>query len=313
MNSEFRAYIIGDREYFVWGKNKKDFALTQSLLDFLDLDLYEAGALFDPLWKDIRALYQHREEPADITPLLKQFKQIAGLHIYFEFLEFDWQERLRRYAAGECKSVRDELNYKDVSHMYAAAVGWQKHIRYLFERILCAGAPKGSIQPKLASLYDRKDLRGIDRFEFVPVPANLERVSDSVFTDVLHPSKVQDLVNFFLSEIIRREVTFKTCRCCGRYFPSYVHGNAEYCERIFQEGKTCKDIGAMSMFRARLEENPAMQLYQRAYKTRFARIKAKRMTKEAFVVWGEQARGYRDRVLAGEMELEEFERWLKEN
>jgi len=56
-----------------------------------------------------------------------------------------------------------------------------------------------------------------------------------------------------------------------------------------------------------------MQLYQRAYKTRFARIKAKRMTKEAFVVWGEQARGYRDRVLAGEMELEEFERWLKEN
>jgi len=31
------------------------------------------------------------------------------------------------------------------------------------------------------------------------------------------------------------------------------------------------------MFRARLEEYPAMQLYQRAYKTRFARIKAKRI------------------------------------
>jgi len=197
--------------------------------------------------------------------------------------------------------------------MYAAALGWQKQIRYLLERIHCVGAPQGSIQPKLANLYDRKDLREIDRFEFIPVPVKLERVNDSIFTDVLRPGRVQDLVSFFLSEIIRREVTFKTCRCCGRYFPSYVHGNAEYCERVFQDGKTCKEIGAVSVFRARLEEYPAMQLYQRAYKTRFARIKAKRMTKEAFVVWGEEARAYRDKVMAGEMALEEFEKWIGEN
>ena len=56
-----------------------------------------------------------------------------------------------------------------------------------------------------------------------------------------------------------------------------------------------------------------MQLYQRVYKTRFARIKAKRLTKEAFVIWGEEARAYRDRVMRGEMALEEFERWLREN
>jgi hypothetical protein len=37
------------------------------------------------------------------------------------------------------------------------------------------------------------------------------------------------------------------------------------------------------------------------------------MTKAEFVVWGEQARMYRDKVLEGEMPLEEFERWLKKN
>ena len=274
------------------------------------MDLDAAGILFDPLRKDIQSLYQHREEPADVAPLLARFEEISQLHIYFAFLNLDWQERLQRYAAGES---HDELNYKNVSHMYAAAVGWQTHIRYLFERILNVGAPRGSIQPKLVRLYDCEDLRAIDRFEFVPVPVKLERVNDNVFTDVLRPGRVQDLVCFFLSEIIRREITFKTCRCCGRYFPSYVHGNAEYCERLFQDGKTCKEIGAVSMFRARLEEYPAMQLYQRAYKTRFARIKAKRMTKEQFVVWGEQARGYRDKVMAGVIGLEEFEAWLKEN
>lgn len=314
-----KAYIIGDREHFEWtdaagNKIEKDFALTQSLLDFLDVDLDAAGALFDSLWKGIQSLYPYRrEEPMEVCQLLELFEQAGRLHIYFEFMHLDWRQRLQRYAAGECRNVRDELNYKDVSHMYAAAVGWQTHIRYLLERVLVAGAPKGSIQPKLASLYGRKDLSDLDRFAFEPMPVKLERVSDSVFTDVLRPGRVQDLVSFFLSEIIRREITFKTCRCCGRYFPSYVHGNAEYCERVFQGGKTCKEIGAISMFRAKVEESPAMKLYQRAYKTRFARIKAGKISKEQFAVWGEEARAYRDRVMSGEMELEAFEGWLRKS
>ena len=150
----------------------------------------------------------------------------------------------------------------------------------------------------------------IEHVDAVHCAGQSRRTADHVEGIVV---RVQDLASFFLSEIIRSEITFKTCRCCGRYFPSYVHGNAEYCERLFQDDKTCKEIGAVSMFRARLEEYPAMQLYQRAYKTRFARIKAKRMTKEQFVVWGKEARGYRDSVLRGEMRLEEFGAWLKEN
>ena len=59
-----------------------------------------------------------------------------------------------------------------------------------------------------------------------------------------------------------------------------------------------KDVS--HMYAAAMEEYPAMQLCQRAYKTRFARIKARRVTKEQFVIWGEQARVYRDRVMAGE-------------
>jgi len=325
MNSEFKAYIIGDREYFIWdakphnppkrrpAKKEKDFAFAQSLLDFLDVDLIAAGLLFEQTWKEIRALYQHHEESAEIAPLLVQFGEIAQLHIYFEFLNLDWQERLQRYAAGLCENVRDELNYKNISHMYAAAVDWQQQIRRIFERVLSVSSPKGSVQQKLANLYDRTDLRELDLFQFEPIPVKLERVNDSTFIDVLHPNSVGDLVDYFLSEIIRREITFKTCRCCGKFFPSYVHGNAEYCERVFQDNKTCKEIGAVSMFRARLEEYPAMQMYQRAYKTRFARIKAKRMTKEEFTVWGEQARAYRDKVMIGKMGLEEFEKWLKEN
>ena len=257
MISGFKAYIVGDREYFQWYDEdrqegiKKDFALTQSLLDFLDLN------------------FTKQSEPD---------------HIYF--------------AAGR--------------PLPEAAWMWQNQIRLLIGEALGAhdDAP---VQRRLAAFFFNPAHQGMDWFKFEPVPTRLERLDENTVTEVLYPNTAYDLVNFFLREIIRREVTFKTCRCCGRYFPSYVHGNAEYCERIFQDGKTCKETGAVSMFRARLEEYHAMQLYQRAYKTRFARIKAKRMTKEQFVVWGEQARAYRDKVMNGEMPLETFEGWLREN
>ena len=299
MISDFKTYIIGDREYFRWRDRasgeimKKDFALSQSLLDYLDLDFVgELHGLF-------RQAGEHLEEP-------KYFESIADQHIYFELLRHDPK------AAGIGLPV--EITPTENVVTYYPENGWlvQEKVNALIHKVFEVGDLREmTIQQKLSDYYAAT--LGMELFRFEPIPTRMERLDENTFAEVLYPNTAYDLVNFFLREIIRREVMFKTCRCCGRYFPSYVHGNAEYCERIFQDGKTCKEIGAVSMFRARLEEYPAMQMYQRAYKTRFARIKAKRMTKEAFVVWGEQARVYRDKVMAGEMALEEFEGWLKEN
>ena len=299
MISDFKAYIIGDREHFRWRDwasgeiIKKDFALSQSLLDYLDLDF--AGALHGLF----RQAGEHVDEPEHFAP-------IADQHIYFELL------RHNPKAAGI--GLPEEITPTENLVTYYPENGWlvQEKAEALLHKVFDVGNPREmTIQQKLSDYYTTA--LGMELFRFEPIPTRMERLDENTFAEVLYPNTAYDLVNFFLREIIRREITFKTCRCCGRYFPSYVHGNAEYCERLFQDGKTCKEIGAVSMFRARLEEYPAMQLYQRAYKTRFARIKAKRMTKEQFMVWGEQARAYRDKVMAGEMKLEEFEGWLREN
>ena len=270
---------------------KKDFALSQSLLDYLDLDF--AGELYELF----RHAGEHVEEPEYFVP-------IVGQHIYFELL------RHEQKAAGI--GLPEEITPTENVVTYYPENGWllQEQVKELLRKNLRVDDQRGwTIQQRLADYA----ITQVQPFRFEPIQTCFERLDENNFAEVLYPRTVRDLVNFFLRELIRREITFKTCRCCGRYFPSYVHGNSEYCERLFQDSKTCKEIGAVSMFRARLEEYPAMQLYQRAYKTRFARIKAKRMTKEAFVVWGEQARVYRDKVMTGEMGIEEFEGWLREN
>lgn len=121
------------------------------------------------------------------------------------------------------------------------------------------------------------------------------------------------MIDFLLRAIIQQELTFKVCRSCGKYFPATLsHGNSEYCNRLFQDtGKTCKEIGSVKVYQAKLEENPEFKAYNRAYKSHFARIKYKRMTKEQFRVWSEQAREFRDEVTKGKMSLDDYIKWLK--
>jgi len=68
----------------------------------------------------------------------------------------------------------------------------------------------------------------------------------------------------------------------------------------------------VSFLTAQGRQDPVISAYNRAYKTHYARIKYKTMTREEFLAWGEQARAFKDEVLAGEKTLEEFVAWARE-
>ena len=64
-----------------------------------------------------------------------------------------------------------------------------------------------------------------------------------------------------------------------------------------QDGKTCREIGASSSFRSKVENNDVWKVHQRAYKKYFARIRSGLMTKGEFEVWSRQAAELRDAAL----------------
>ena len=64
-----------------------------------------------------------------------------------------------------------------------------------------------------------------------------------------------------------------------------------------QDGKTCREIGASSSFRNKVENNDIWKVHQRAYKKYFARIRSRLMTKSKFEVWSRQAADLRDAAL----------------
>lgn len=320
MSFDFKVYASGGREFFSWECEtafyttkravKKDFELSQSLLDLLYMNMDDYFDIFNRMGKDVQSLNGRDDTARDIPPtLIRNFDNLANKHVYFELLRMDWFDRLDRYAKGESIIFR----YKDLTHIPMNIITFQHGIEAVFLKVLDVLSPDKPVQKKMANLYEDKYAGVNDRFDFKPISTSFERVDSNTFAEVLCPKTIGDIVDFFLREIIKQESTFKQCRSCGKYFPTTTaHGNSEYCNRLFQDtGKTCKEIGSAKVYQAKVENSPAFQAYNRAYKTHFARIKYKKMTKESFKEWAEEARKFRDQTTAGKMSLDEYEEWLK--
>ena len=91
----------------------------------------------------------------------------------------------------------------------------------------------------------------------------------------------------------------KRCANCGRWFLQALGATLAYCTGAApgQDGKTCREIGASSSFRSKVENNDVWKVHQRAYKKYFARIRSGLMTKGEFEVWSRQAADLRDAAL----------------
>ena len=91
----------------------------------------------------------------------------------------------------------------------------------------------------------------------------------------------------------------KRCANCGRWFLQKPGATYAYCTGSApgQDGKTCREIGASSSFRSKVENNDVWKVHQRAYKKYFARIRSGLMTKGEFEVWSRQAAELRDAAL----------------
>ena len=101
----------------------------------------------------------------------------------------------------------------------------------------------------------------------------------------------------------------RCCANCGRFFMPRGGYDVEYCDNPApgETDKTCKEVGARNTFARRVKDSPALQVFQRAYKTHHARIRSGHMTKESFAIWSARAMDLRDACLEGKITLEELE------
>ena len=113
--------------------------------------------------------------------------------------------------------------------------------------------------------------------------------------------EIYEIDNFYnllfleLYFILQEKTYLKKCKNCGKYFLT-TNSAVIYCDNVFEDNKTCREIGASKVFTKNLEKDEAYNLYRKVYKKKQALAKSKggtfeieynlkEISKEEFMKW----------------------------
>lgn len=136
-----------------------------------------------------------------------------------------------------------------------------------------------------------------------------KRISSSVLYEEYEIDNLYQLLYLEILLMIQDDIKIKKCKRCGMYF--VVDDNKKaYCDRKI-DGKICSRVGSRQTFQKKLDNDPALEFYNRTYKTYHRRVKNGIMTQSEFSEWADDAKEKRNKVRDGEIDLETFQESIK--
>lgn len=107
-------------------------------------------------------------------------------------------------------------------------------------------------------------------------------------------------------------IYIKKCKNCNKYFLSNKN-NAVYCNNIYEDNKTCKQVGSNNTQKRKLEDEPVFAKYRHiqqtkcTYANRHSDIPSYRKDYENFNKIGNQ---FKSDIKKGKATMEELDKWL---
>ena len=125
-------------------------------------------------------------------------------------------------------------------------------------------------------------------------------------------TNLRQLLFLEVKKMIEGNQQIRRCRNCRMYFV-VTNLNQRYCDRSGEDGLLCTDIGSERYFQRKKENDPALSLYLKANNARRMRVSNKipGWSKERLSNWREEAKAKLELVRCGELNIEEYEKWLK--
>lgn len=136
------------------------------------------------------------------------------------------------------------------------------------------------------------------------------------YLDSLSFENFLSIVNMAALSILKNEVVIHKCRNCGDYFIPASRSDELYCNKILENGKTCKTIG----YDERVKGDNILREYRKIYKTQNARKQRNAHIpgiSERFDTWRLFAKQCLRACQAGELTLDELrveisgDKWVK--
>ena len=310
---KFKTCIINGQERYAFSAIDESSPMTEmpaqmfpeSLLSFLDFDLSRVSALFSAMDGCIISLSDKKY----LDEFLHILGTLAQQHIYFELFRLDWTGRIRQAQSAD--ALKSQWRKCKVRNIPKVLKNIQHQVKELFTHVLDYDRGNGAALEKAVSYYKMMDGAA---FSFRPQFMHFELWDDSAFAEVLYPESICGLISYHLQECVKRELRFRICKNCGRYFYMSGRNTAMYCYRPYDEnGHTCRRIAPVRAWSERNQKDKIFHEYRREYKRRFAWINAGKISKDDFYAWSKLAREKKKECDSGTIPCKSFFAWLRQS
>ena len=117
-----------------------------------------------------------------------------------------------------------------------------------------------------------------------------------------------------LLQLIQNEIPVNICKNCGNFFIPTSRKNTLYCNNIFENNKTCQEIGAMITYNENLKKDEINSLYRKTLSAK--KMLANRnpdipMYLEKYEQWKKEANQFKKCIKEGKKTEEEFKEWIE--
>ena len=87
----------------------------------------------------------------------------------------------------------------------------------------------------MVSYYQTLGAESPDAYRFNSCTTTFEMVNENTFAEVLCPNTIFDIIDFHVRECVRREIKFRVCKNCGKYFAVTGHAGIEHCDLVINK------------------------------------------------------------------------------
>lgn len=113
---------------------------------------------------------------------------------------------------------------------------------------------------------------------------------------------------------VENNIPIKICKNCGKYFIPENRSSSVYCNRLYKDKKTCKEIGANIAYNEKLKKDEVNTLYRKILSAK--KMLANRnpdipMYLEKYEKWKAEANQFKKDIKSGIKTQEQFKEWLE--
>ena len=165
------------------------------------------------------------------------------------------------------------------------------------------------------SMLDGKEFDAGEKFPYLKEYYVTQMVSlgEELTTQYVFASESNYLA-FLLIHFIMEKPRLQMCQCCGRYFIPKTKQRTLYCDRIFKDDRTCKQVAPKLKHQIAAMNHTVIQTFDRAKRRMYKRyeraleekaLSEKDLTLFEYYEWLQAATKARDACLYGKLSQEE--------